>query len=60
MSINTWNSLIKYSKKYRKDKANLIIEEYVKKNKHTYFTIDQIKNHLTSLLHWNEIQVENI
>ena len=41
--------------KYRKDKANLIIEEYVEKHKHTYFTIDQIKNHFTSILPWNEI-----
>ena len=50
MSINAWNSLIKYPQKYKKDKANLIIEEYVEKHKHTYFTIDQIKNHLTSHL----------
>ena len=55
MSINAWNSLIKYPQKYRKDKANLIIEEYVEKHKHTYFTIDQIKNYLTSLLPWNGI-----
>ena len=60
MSINAWNSLIKYPQKFRKDKANLKIKKYVKKHKHTHLTIDQIKNHFTSLLPWNGIQVENI